>query len=179
MPRGRATSPRTSRSDGSFVLTGLAPGAWDLIVNGPAGPYVKSIRVGSREVSATGIQIDATNSALPLQITLGTAMSTITGIVQNSDGTPAVSGAVTLVSVPRGPGGRTMMTGSDRNGRFTTPGIPPGTYRVFAWEDLDTAQRYDADNLAQYQNQSAAVTVKENETAQVTLRQIPASTPLR
>jgi len=102
----------------------------------------------------------------------------MTGIVQTADGAP-VSGAVTLVSVPHEFGSRTMMTGSDRNGRFTTPGIAPGTYRVFAWEDLETAQRYDADNLAQYQNQSATVTVKEKESAQVTLRQIPASTPLR
>lgn len=166
------------QSDGSFTIPGIAPGTWDLGVGGTVGMYVKSIRLGSREVSPDGIQIDATTAADPLQITLSPAMSTISGIVQTPDGKP-VSGAVTIVGVPYLPGRGTVMTGSDRNGRFSTPGIPPGTYRVFAWEDLDTAQRYDSDSLVQYQNQSVTVTVKENETAQVTLRQIPAATPLR
>jgi hypothetical protein len=170
------------QSDGSFTIAGIAPGTWNLIVNGTLGTYVKSIRLGPREVSAGGVQIDATTAAAPLQITLSPNMSTITGIVQTADGKPVVSSAVTMVSVPRDPGSRTirtMMTGTDRNGRFTIPVIAPGTYRVFAWEDLESAQRYDADNLAQYQNQSVTVTVKENESAQVTLRQIPAATPLR
>lgn len=78
-----------------------------------------------------------------------------------------------------GPDSRTMLTGTDRTGRFTMARIPPGTYRVYAWEDLDTAQRYDADNFAQFQSQSVTVTLKENDTAEITLRQIPASTPLR
>ena len=178
-PQARTGLAARIQSDGSFTIAGIAPGTWDLIVNGTAGTYVKSIRLGSHEVSASGIQIDATTAAAPLQITLSPSMSTITGIVQTADGKPVVSSTVTIVSVQHDPGSRTMMTGSDRNGRFTTPGIPPGTYRVFAWEDLDTAQRYDADNLVQFRNQSVTVTLKENESAQVTLRQIPASTLLR
>jgi Carboxypeptidase regulatory-like domain len=178
-PHGTNGLTARIQSDGSFTISGIAPGTWNLSVGGTPGTYVKSIRLGSREVSANDIQIDATTAATPLQITLSAAMSAITGMVQTAGGAPLVSSVVTIVSVPHEPGSRTMMTGSDRNGRFTIPVIAPGTYRVFAWEDPDTAQRYNADDLAQFQNQSATVTVKENETGQVTLRQIPASTPLR
>ena len=167
------------QSDGSFTLAGIAPGTWDLRVNGTLSTYVKSIKLGSREVSANGILIDATTTPASLQITLSPNMSTITGIVETPDGKPVPNSAVTIVGIPRAFGSRTIMTGSGRDGRFTTHNIPPGTYRVFAWEDLETAQRYNADDLAQYQNQSATVTVKENESAEVTLRQIPASSPLR
>ena len=167
------------QSDGSFTLAGIAPGTWDLRVNGTLSTYVKSIKLGSREVSANGILIDVTTTPASLQITLSPNMSTITGIVETPDGKPVPNSAVTIVGIPRAFGSRTIMTGSGRDGRFTTHNIPPGTYRVFAWEDLETAQRYNADDLAQYQNQSATVTVKENESAEVTLRQIPASSPLR
>jgi hypothetical protein len=67
------------------------------------------------------------------------------------------------------------MGGVSGNGRFTLPYVQPGTYRLYAWEDLEEAQRYDPELMKKWEGNSVVVTVKENGSEQVTLRQIPST----
>jgi hypothetical protein len=88
---------------------------------------------------------------------------------------PAGGTSVTLVSDANAPSRISMLTGVNENGRFTLPKVAPGTYRLYAWEDLEVAQHYDPDFLQPFESQSVSLTVKENGREQVTLRQIPSA----
>ncbi len=68
-----------------------------------------------------------------------------------------------------------MLTGVNEGGQFILPKVAPGTYRLYAWDDLETAQHYDPEFLKPYESQSVKLTVKENGREQVTLRQIPSA----
>jgi hypothetical protein len=67
-----------------------------------------------------------------------------------------------------------MLSGVGENGRFTLT-VPPGTYRLYAWEDLATAQYSDPEFLKPYEPNSLRVIVGENGRVQVTLKEIPAT----
>jgi hypothetical protein len=67
----------------------------------------------------------------------------------------------------------TQVTGVGENGQFSLV-VPPGTYRLFAWEDLDTGQHYDPGFLKTYERQSITITVQESSRAQILLKEIPA-----
>jgi hypothetical protein len=168
---------RIKADDGSFAIADIAPGAYEVRLSGiPGDGWVKSIRLGSQEVTERRIEVTGATGAMPLQITLSRSVGQIEGIVERDPGKPVASSTVTVFGDPLGKG-VTMLTGVPEHGRFTLPGVPPGTYRLFAWEDLEVAQCYDPVLLRAYESMSVRVTVKENGTERVTLREIPAPAP--
>ena len=63
---------------------------------------------------------------------------------------------------------------TDQNGHFTIKGIPPGVYKVFAWEELDQFAYYDPEILRRYELQGKSVTVSESSKSTVHVKVIPA-----
>ena len=163
---------RIKADDGSFAIADVAPGTYEVRLSGiPGGAWVKSIRLGSQEAADRKIEVTGASGAMPLQITLSRSVGQIEGIVERDPGKPVASSTVTVFGEPLGRG-VTMLAGV--SGRFTLSRLPPGAYRLYAWEDLDVAQRYDPVLLKAYESMSARVTVEENRTVSVTLREIPA-----
>jgi hypothetical protein len=135
--------------------------------------YVKSVKLGSQDALTTGIDVNGQTAATELQITLSRAVGEIRGLMQTDRGVPA-GGAVTMVSdLPESGGG--MMSGVGENGQFIFRAVSPGTYRVYGWEDLEVAQRYDPALLKLKQDQSILVTLKENGQVEIVLIRIPAT----
>ena len=160
------------KDDGSFVLADVPPGLYGVrLTPTPSGTYVKAAQLGSIGALTTGVDVNQQTAGAPLEIRLSRAVGTITGIVQTEKGVPA-GGAVTLLSDP--PGGVSMMSGVGENGQFFLPPVPPGTYRLYAWEDLETAQHYDPGFLKPYESQSLLVTVAEGGSVRIVLTRIPA-----
>jgi len=164
-------------SDGSFTLTGIAPGLYEVRVSGLPGTWMKSIRLGTLEAMESRIEISETSAAIPLQLTLARSVGRISGIVLDDRGNPAGRGTLILLRDPPGPNSVTMLSGVGEDGRFMLSPVPPGTYRAYAWEDIEDAQRYDPDLLKAWENSSVTVTVKENGSEEITLRQIPSQDP--
>jgi protocatechuate 3,4-dioxygenase beta subunit len=168
--RGKITN------DGSFTIGDITPGTYEVRVCCiPGGTWVKSVRIGSQDARDNRIEIPAGTSPGQLQITLSRSVAQIVGIVETDQGNPAAGGAVTLVGYPPRPGKVSMMTGITGNGRFTLPQVAPGTYRLYAWDDLDIAQHYDPEFLKAWESNSLLITVRENAREEVTLQQIPAA----
>jgi len=129
---GRVNSwPRAEvDSDGAFTLAGVVPGRWRLMLQGGMG-HVESARLGEREISPNGFDLEAGASG-PLEL-IASATDAQVQI--------AVSGAtkerpVTIVVAPKGWDGsgvqpRTFSLGGQ-------PGVqtqlPPGEYTVYAIE---------------------------------------------
>jgi hypothetical protein len=67
---------------------------------------------------------------------------------------------------------RTINT--DESGKFRVEGVPPGDYKVFAWEDVETGAWQDPDFLLRYEDTGRTVRIPESGQSTVELRVIPA-----
>jgi hypothetical protein len=120
-------------ADGSYVLTGIAPGTYGLIAEVPVVPGSTPLFGLATATVAAG---QATNADINLNPT-----GTVTGTVLNGIGAPAAGVNVQLsgnMSLPVR-NGTTFFTFSrstttDANGQFTFPRIPVGSFTVTAVE---------------------------------------------
>jgi hypothetical protein len=62
---------------------------------------------------------------------------------------------------------------ADEDGRFAVGGIPPGEYKVFAWESIETNAWMNADFMKSYEDFGAPATIGANAKIPAQLRAIP------
>ena len=101
----------------------------------------------------------------------------ITGTVLNSHGDPATSVQVTAVPIS-GSLRKDMnkLVTTDVNGNFTLHGLPPGEYKIFAWEEVETNAWMDRDYRQPFETQSASAKVDASTTPTVQLKLIERGT---
>jgi hypothetical protein len=113
-----------------------------------------------------------------MEIVLGTNAGAINGRVLDNQKQPvdgAVVGLIPAVATARG--FRMDMyksTSSDPGGRFQFQGLPPGEYKVFAWEDIDKNALVDLDFMRQFESFGTTVRVNEGERPSLEVGLIPA-----
>jgi len=172
--------------DGTFAFQPLPPGKYRAYVipmlapNNPAllggmppppqslrglDPYVKSVRVGSAEVLEAGFTLAAGVEGLTMDVVLGVNAGAVEGRVLNKQNQPVDAAVVGLLPAALAARGfRTDMyktTSSDASGKFEIRGLPPGDYKVFAWEDIDKAAIIDQDFIRLHENQGTTIHVDE------------------
>jgi protocatechuate 3,4-dioxygenase beta subunit len=164
-----ASSSAQCTAEGAFQLRRLVPAVYSLDVALPEGAYVKSVKLAGRDV--TNQDIDLTSGAGgTLEIAVSKDGGEVAGTVRDGNGDPA-RGATVQLWPAEGEGAKTVK--SDESGGFRFRGLPPGGYRVAAWEDLD-------DDLAEYApfrglfaDQAAKVSVAERGRESVDVKLIP------
>jgi hypothetical protein len=136
--------------------------------------YVKSVRFGPSEVLADGLELSAVPE-YPLEVTLAGG-GKLTGTVVDDRQGPIVNSVVALVPEigrRRRPDlYRTART--DVSGRFQIPGIPPGDYKVFAWEDVADGAWQSAEFMQSYEQYGRAVHIAVDTEARENVVVIPA-----
>jgi protocatechuate 3,4-dioxygenase beta subunit len=119
----------------------IPPAQWQSV-------YVKSIRLGDAEVLNAGLQYSPQPDQV-LDIVIGTNPGTLEGQVLNDQKQAIASAAVVLFAESAAARiTRTDMfrvSSTDRAGKFQIRGLPPGDYKVFAWEGLDKDAWLDPD----------------------------------
>ena len=157
--------------DGTFQAT-LAADAYIVEAGGLAdGYYLKSVKLAGREMpDAT---LDLNYGGGQVDVVLAPTAGDVTGTVQNSRGEPAASVQVTAVPAS-GSLRRDMnkLVTTDASGNFTLHNLPPGDYKIFAWEEVETNAWMDRDYRQPFESQSASAKVQESTTPTVTLRLI-------
>ncbi len=151
---------RVSREPAYVTMSGL-----------PSGLWVRSVKMGNRELP--GGLVDLSGSALlaPLEIILSDKVGAVEGTA-SADGQPAAGGWVSLVPEPY-PVGRAdlvRVANIGDGGAFRLEGVPPGEYRVFAWEEEARDSFGDPELLKKFEGASVKVSVKENATERVELK---------
>jgi len=137
----------------------------------PGDFYISGMRQGALDIRNEGI-IDVRPAMLPLEITVSSGAGIIRGIVEAPDGsTPRRADVVLVPQISRRANAmfydRTLI---DEKGQFKFEGIPPGEYKVFAFEQLaDTAERNPA-FIARYETLGHSVTVNPRSTTEVRVR---------
>jgi hypothetical protein len=175
---GPSFSPPPS-ADGSFVLEGVPPGDFRVTLGFPGArpslppdAYVESMRLGTADVLEGGLHL----SGQPrdgLEIVVGANGGSVRGAVVNGGRDPVPN--ATVVAVPdasdRHRADRYKSVSSDVSGRFQIQGLAPGSYTLFAWEDIDQGAWQDPDFLRPYESRGASVRVHDgsDETVQLTV----------
>ncbi len=117
----------------------------------------------------------------PLEITISATGGRIDGVVLTEEQEGFGGASVVLVPEERRRDQRRFYKSAttDQNGRFTLRGIPPGDYKLFAWEEIERGAYQDPAFLRPYEEQGELVEVEEGSRLSVQLHLIPAGGPPR
>jgi hypothetical protein len=167
----------TVKPNGSFLLKNVFDDDYELYVDGlPANDFLKSARLGGLDVLAAGVTIDSKQTPGLLDILISPNGARIDGVV-SKDQKPFQGASVTLVPDPphRSEKRLFVLTTTDQLGHFSFQGVPPGDYKVFAWESLDTGAYRSAEFLQPFENQGESVHISEGSSVSVQVDLIPAT----
>jgi hypothetical protein len=155
------------KPDGSFLIKSAAPRVYELTIGRTPGVYLKSMRAGDKQL--TGRRVDLSSKMEPLTILLGADVGEVEGSVQNAKGNPVARSRVNVIAYGdhsnRGDLNRFGFT--DDKGEFKIKDVPPGEYKVFAWEDVPVGAPQDPEFRKPFEKQAASIRMQPNGHEQV------------
>jgi 5-hydroxyisourate hydrolase-like protein (transthyretin family) len=166
--------PRRPKPDGTFTIDSLLPGPYRLeIASLPPEYFLREVRMGPTDV--LGLPVIITEAATgALQIVASSGSGELDGIVLNSTRQPIAG--IEAILIPDRQRERKelyLKTRTDPEGRFSLRGIPPGNYKLFAWENLEQYGYFDLNIVQQADTQATPVRVTESSTQSIEVRSIP------
>jgi len=174
------SSPVTA--NGQFRIDDVIDGDYELSLSLPSplpagleNAYVKSIRVNNSDALNNPIRIDGAQTITGLVVVVGLAGGGVEGRVVNAR--QEVMDRATVVLLPQGPPPfrtdryRTMTT--EKSGLFQFRGLPPGEYRILAWEDVDPGAWFNPKFLAAFERYATAITLEEGRAQKLDVSAIP------
>jgi protocatechuate 3,4-dioxygenase beta subunit len=161
---------------GNFEWKDVNPGPYIVQVEGGSGPgsfFLKSVTLAGRDI-ATGFT--ASGPAI-LELVVSSKGGSVEGSVVEkekdvNDEHPVPN--ATVVAVPEEKYRKLpdhFKTGStDQQGHFTIRSLAPGSYTLYAWQDLEDDVWYDADFLKSQEGNGTTLKVEEGSHQQVELK---------
>ncbi len=166
--------PRPLPEDGRFTLDNVPLGEYRVEVRHPQpDTYVKEARFDSVDVLNQPVVISDASASGMLNIVLSPRAGRIDGTSLDRESRPMANIQAVLIpehSRERVDLYRTAI--SDRDGRFSMRGIPPGDYKLFAWEAIEEFAYFDSDFLRQFEQQGKRVSISEGSTVTTDVRVI-------
>ena len=169
---------------GNFEWKNVTSGNYIVQVYGGNGQgfFLKSARLGERNIE-TGF---TASGPATLDLLVSTKGGTVEGAVVDAAVEKAVDkegdkvhpvANATVVAVPeekyRKLPDRFEIESTDQHGRFTIRGIAPGSYTLYAWQDLEDGVYRDPDFLKSQEANGTAVRVEEGSHQQIELKVSP------
>jgi hypothetical protein len=148
--------------DGTFKIPAVPVGHYRVmtVAGLPPDLYLADIRHKVASVFNEGFDVRPGDND-PLQIRLGSGAGTVSGIVQ--DGPAKIVAGATVALVPdgarRGNLALYMSAATDASGRFVMRGVPPGDYKLFAWESMVPFAYQNAAFIAKDENRGKPIHV--------------------
>jgi hypothetical protein len=133
----------------------------------PEGCYLASVRYGGKDVTESGIEYTI---GAALEITIGTDGARVDGNTLNKDDTPFEGAVVALIPTAGKSAARSVISGP--RGAFNLTGVPPGEYKLMAWDDVGRDELENPDFVKQYDSQGTPVKLSASGTATVSPRVI-------
>jgi hypothetical protein len=124
------------------------------------GFHVADIRQGARSIYDRGVINVGKDSAEPVEVVLAANGGRIGGTVEGADN---ASSTIRVSLIPEGARRENLLfykRASLTNGRFAFADVPPGTYKLYAWEDLPAGADENAEFMGPYEQRGRAVTVR-------------------
>jgi Carboxypeptidase regulatory-like domain len=164
---GLALGPQPSSkvgSDGSIRLSAVTPGHWMLAFDSlPEGLWVKSETFAGNE-TPTGEFNFAESTRGQLHIVLAGNGGQISGTV-SLDSQPCRATVVLVPSAPELRSAHQMyrVTNATERGLFTLKGVRPGSYKLFAFQEIEPFEWFDPEQLKQVEEMGSSMTVSEGD----------------
>ncbi len=169
--------PRASpQADGAFRFAGVARGSYRLQVSGlPEGAYLKAVRLAGQDVLGRAMELAAAGAAL--EVVLAAGAGHIEGMVLKDSGDPEPVCTVALAPEPPQPYRSDLYRRAecDAEGRFRLSGLAPGTYKLWAFEEIEPGAERDPDFLRLHDSQAAKVEIAAGGSEQIRLKRIAAA----
>jgi hypothetical protein len=153
---------------GKFTLSNVGAMTYRLTVNGlNNGSYLISGKYGTSEALNGLLEINDEGSRLTLRI--GFTPGQVTGTATDKAGQAFAAATTVLVPAARSRMDLYRTATSDQQGRFTFSNVPPGDYKVLAWEDIPRGAYTDPAFLKNYEDRGRSITIDkgENESVQI------------
>jgi hypothetical protein len=155
--------PQPVSATGAFSLRN--PTAGDYFVNVSPGiekAYVKSIQLGNVDVLNDGLHIGNMPDG-EIRIVIGTNPGAIAGIARDENGGSMSNVTVALLpdETHRNRIDLYQSAVSDSSGNFYFDRVPPGAYRLFAWEDVEKDSWRNSAFMRLHENRGKAIRVGE------------------
>jgi hypothetical protein len=158
--------PYTARSntDGTFEMHDLGPERYRVKVNGLLdGIYVKSIHFGNEDVT-NGILDLTSGTGGVIDVKLAPNAADVSGTVRNGNGETAMGVEVTLGPASAEVAAQTLflqLTSTGNDGKFSFKNLPPGEYRICAWEEVDRGLVTDPEFRSRFDSRSVLVKLSQ------------------
>jgi hypothetical protein len=151
----------------NFVIRLIAPGEYLLNISPDAasGYWVKSATLKGRDVLNQSVRVDGASG--PVEIVLSDAVAGVNITTADADGNPA-NGVIVMQN------GSSTIFALAGKGYVEKHGVPPGEYKVWAFDDISTIPWADSEWMAQNAGPGKHVTVKLGEMASVTVTRVTA-----
>jgi hypothetical protein len=168
---GNMPQPAVVGADFKFTLKNVGSSPYTVNVNNAGSCYVQSVRYAGKDVPDGGVTMDGSGS---LEITLAAASNaTVRGSVVDAAGKAPPRAYVTLVR--RGGPASSFRQAYATPAGFSFGSLQPGTYEVFAWEQVDLNAARSPDYLKQFEGRGKTVTIDGNGSQSLQLTVIPAT----
>jgi hypothetical protein len=162
-------------SDGSYRFPNVPPGSYRIYFFRPSGGsyYLKSAQ--PPDPLETGVTVSADQSLKNLDLVLSPGGARIDGTVEQ-DQQPCAGVQVVLVpdGARRAQPSYFRQGVTDSRGRSALENIPPGDYKLFAWQEIERGAYLDSEFLQQFEGRGKAVSLKEGASLSLQLDVIPA-----
>jgi hypothetical protein len=160
------------------------PGEHQLVVDGLPPPWVlKSVLYRGTDITDRQFRVDERQNFRDVRVTITDVMGQVSGVVQNARNLPvANSGVLIFPSAPifwMRTNRRMRIAYTDREGRFTVPGLPSGEYLAVASLGVDESDLGRRDRLLAWQPLATPFLIASDEgqaTVKLSMVSQPAST---
>jgi hypothetical protein len=152
------------QEDGSFKLESVPPGDYRVFINNSRpGWYLESGRIGSQD-AVSGVFTVAAGQDQAMQLQLGFTTGSVSGQVvdQRGDRFPGALAVLVPDGARRGRPNAYFSASTDQDGKFNFGAVPPGGYKLFAWEDIPSGAYQDPVYLRRFEDRGRPVRVERN-----------------
>jgi len=161
-------------TDGSFMLTNVATMGYRVNVGGlPSGGYLLAGRYGGAD--ALNGPLEISNQNLPLQLQIGFTPGRLDGTAADARDQGFPGATCVLVPSARNRNDLYKVATTDQYGKFSIANVPPGEYKLFAWEAIPQGAYLDPSYLSRFEDRGQAIRVDKGGSDTIKLRVIPAS----
>jgi hypothetical protein len=147
-------------ADGRFTLENIAAGDYRVQVHFlPDGFYVQSIRFQGGDVLNGGLHVERKSDG-DIEIVVGNRPGSLNGSVRDEKRQSIPNARVVLVPDRRNRLDLFKTVRTDESGEFRFEFVPPGDYKLFAWELIEDGAWLDPDFIQLYEDRGTAVAIR-------------------
>ncbi|HET9130271.1 MAG TPA: carboxypeptidase-like regulatory domain-containing protein, partial [Terriglobia bacterium] len=159
--RCQIQSPYELLANPDCVGAQLVPGVHEFNLEGMTPDmYLLSARVGDRDVLANEWNITGDTT---LEVVLATPGAVVDGVVRTADGTALADAVVVLV--PDAPYDKGLVLYrsviSDSDGKYEIHGVSPGSYKIYAWPELEGYAYRNAEFMKEFRDRGTPLRVEK------------------